>query len=278
MRLRGRIAGLIAGAAMIGGVVACAPTVAAQRPGRAPAGGDGSGRDEGPGPAFPVPPGGQPGRPPGDQGDRRAGRGQGQGRGAGRRGHRPGPVGPRREHAAADGQRDQGDDGPAGAEGRRPGPEDPGAEGRGHLRLEVRGRNRGAAPAGRAHGPGAAGGPAAALRGGCGVYPRQRLRARPGCLPGADERDRGSAGYDAHPFHLTRRPALPHRDLDLLHAVRPAHARPRGHAVPGFPVHRGPVLLSPGEGARSSRLLVGQHRRADRLVPGGRRDQGRLHR
>ena len=32
MRLRGRIAGLIAGAAMIGGVVACAPTVAAQAP------------------------------------------------------------------------------------------------------------------------------------------------------------------------------------------------------------------------------------------------------
>ncbi len=32
MRLRGRIAGLIAGAAMIGGVVACAPTVAAQPP------------------------------------------------------------------------------------------------------------------------------------------------------------------------------------------------------------------------------------------------------
>jgi serine-type D-Ala-D-Ala carboxypeptidase (penicillin-binding protein 5/6) len=32
MRLRGRIAGLIMGAAMIGGVVACAPTVAAQAP------------------------------------------------------------------------------------------------------------------------------------------------------------------------------------------------------------------------------------------------------
>ena len=32
MRLRGRIAGLIAGTAMIGGVVACAPTVAAQAP------------------------------------------------------------------------------------------------------------------------------------------------------------------------------------------------------------------------------------------------------
>ncbi len=40
-----------------------------------------------------------------------------------------------------------------------------------------------------------------------------------GCLHRADERGGGPDGHEAHPFHLTRRPSLSHRDLDLLHAV-----------------------------------------------------------
>ncbi len=85
-------------------------------------------------------------------------------------------------------------------------------------------------------------------------------------------------GMTAHPFHLAGRAALSHRDRDLLHAVRPAHARPRGDAVPGLPVDRGPAVLPPAEGARAPPVLVGQHRRADRLLSGCHGDQDRLHR
>ena len=55
-------------------------------------------------------------------------------------------------------------------------------------------------------------------------------------------------GMTAHPLHLAGRAALSHRDRDLLHAVRPAHPRPRGDEVPGVPVGRGPELLPPAEG------------------------------
>ena len=79
--------------------------------------------------------------------------------------------------------------------------------------------------------------------------------------------------------HFTSPDGLPYpTETSTYSRVGPAHARPRGDAVPGLPVDRGPVLLSPGQGPRSSRLLVGQHRRPDRLVPGSCRDQGRLHR
>ena len=91
------------------------------------------------------------------------------------------------------------------------------------------------------------------------------------CLRRADERHRGPDGHDAYPFHLAGRAALSHRDRDLLHAVRPAHARPRGDAVPGLPVDRGPAVLPPAEGARAPPVLVGQHRRADRLLSGRHR-------
>ena len=68
MRLRGRIAGVTAGAAMLGGVVACAPTVAAQAPAvRTPAA-TAAARTPGPSPApvpsrTPVPSPASPSRP-----------------------------------------------------------------------------------------------------------------------------------------------------------------------------------------------------------------------
>ena len=206
----------------------------------------------------------------GDPGGRRARRGEGQGGGACRRGHRPGAVGPRRGHRTAHGQCHQGDDGPAGAGKRQPRAGDPGAEGGVRLRLEVRGET-------------------AALHPGDVLTAQQLLAAL--LLPsGADAaytlanaygpglnafvaRMNATAarmGMSAYPFHLAGRAALSHRDLDLFHPVRPAHARPRGDAVPGLPVHRGPVVLPPAEGARASPVLVGQHRRADRLLSGRR--------
>src|SRR6266496_3626374 len=117
-----------------------------------------------------------------------------------------------------------------------------------------------------------AGGAAAAVGGGRGIYPRGRLRSRPGYLHRTDERDRSHDGPDPYPFHLAGRAALSHRDRDLLHAVRPAHPRPGGDAVPRLAVDRGPPVLPPAEGARAPPVLVGQHRRPDRLLSGRRRD------
>ena len=237
MRLRARIVSLAAVAVIAVGVTACAPAAGKTVPGPRQ-----TGRDRPDAPArHALQPQSQPVRQPGDPGDRRARRGEGQGRGAGRRGHRPDPVGSRPGYRTADGERHQGDDGPAGAARRQPRAGNPDTEGGVRLRLEVRRRNRVAAPGGPAHRAAAAGGAAAALGGGRGVYPRERLRSRDDCLRRADERDRGPDGHDAHPLHLAGRAALPHRDRDLLHAVGPAHPRPGGDAVPGLPVDRGPA-------------------------------------
>ena len=80
--------------------------------------------------------------------------------------------------------------------------------------------------------------------------------------------------------HFTSPDGLPYPTETSTYST-PSDLLRLGLAAMRYPAFRSIVDRSfyhLAEGPRSSRLLVGQHRRADRLVPGGRRDQGRLHR
>ena len=80
--------------------------------------------------------------------------------------------------------------------------------------------------------------------------------------------------------HFTSPDGLPYPTETSTYST-PSDLLTLGLAAMRYPAFRSMVdlrILPPAEGARASPVLVGQHRRADRLIPRRRRDQDRVHR